>query len=469
LSKSDVGKSILMYFHSFLEYVDVYYRGINMNMSVRVKFNLRCLYGNTVLFFVSLLFMVVMISSPLVSVYSGVSPFVIGADSVNNASELEAAIAAPGEKFVITFGADITLDETLVIPDGKDITLKSRTDEFKLIGAADKSTIAVESNGLLEIDGIIVTHAKGDMGNGVSVASDATLMLSSGMIVNNTVDGCGGGVYNMGVFEMYGGKIFGNSAYDGGGGVYTCGVFKLFGGDITNNTAIYGGSVLNDGGSFNMDDGKISDSTASVGGGVYTTSGTFTMSNGEIYNNTAASGGGVYTYYGTFYLDGGRVSSNTATGNGGGVGVPDRSGLGFVYVSRGVTFSNNRASASYDRDSDDDDVYNSQIKGIVWSSPFTQGYNNYDINYLPRGNSSDDSGSSSNNNNKDDDNTTTLPSSTAIPSNSVMPSEKTGDGVSDYLWQIIVAIVLVGVLVGAVLFFYRPNKNVTAVEKNLSA
>jgi uncharacterized repeat protein (TIGR02543 family) len=57
--------------------------------------------------------------------------------------------------------------------------------------------------------------------------------------------------------------------------------------------------------------------------------------------------------------------------------------LGRLFVSNGVVFSNNSALASYNRDPAHDAIYKAYIAdSVVWSEPFTQGYNNYDISYV---------------------------------------------------------------------------------------
>jgi hypothetical protein len=56
--------------------------------------------------------------------------------------------------------------------------------------------------------------------------------------------------------------------------------------------------------------------------------------------------------------------------------------LELLFVSNGVKFSSNYASAAYDRDTMHDNVYNSQIGNkVTWTTSFSQGYNNYDISY----------------------------------------------------------------------------------------
>jgi hypothetical protein len=78
---------------------------------------------------------------------------------------------------------------------------------------------------------------------------------------------------------------------------------------------------------------------------------------------------------------GGVISNNTAV-TGGGIGVAVVENLRGIFVSDGVTFSNNRATVAYNRASTHDSLYNSHIgSSVIWTSPFTQGYNNYDISY----------------------------------------------------------------------------------------
>ena len=78
---------------------------------------------------------------------------------------------------VIALDNDITLTEQLVIPANKDITLTSNKESelYKLIGTSydeygvivggsSVSTITVDSNGALKLDGISVTHTRYTLG-----------------------------------------------------------------------------------------------------------------------------------------------------------------------------------------------------------------------------------------------------------------------------------------------------------------
>jgi hypothetical protein len=195
----------------------------------------------------------------------------------------------------------------------------------------------------------------GNTGDGVYISRGA-FTLFGGEIVGN-----GRGVSNSGTFTMSNGKISGNTADSNGGGVYNIGIFTMNGGEISNNVVT---------GSYN-------------GGGVWT-NGNFTMSGGEISKNTALNGGGVFVDKGNFNLYGGKILGNTATRNGGGVWVTDTvTNFDRLTVRNGVVFSDNRASASYSRDSEHDSIYRAYIEdNVKWSGSFTQGYNNYDISYV---------------------------------------------------------------------------------------
>ena len=389
------------------------------------------------LIFVSLLLVTLLFTACFVSVFSGFSLFVSGVDvTVSDQNALRAAVAgAPSGlrvSYVIALSADISLTGSLVIPAGKNITLTNAGGVICSLIALVNNVDTIVVNGVLVLDGITVTHANNFSGNGVTVNEGGTFIMNTGEISGNTASGRGGGVYNNGgVFEMHGGRIINNTASEGGG-VYNSGSFRLFNGVISSNTAsfrgggvfggftMFGGKISGNngvgvhiiwpasfnlfggeisfntnggvflvGGFFNMTGGVISNNTAIYsggGGGVWLT-GTFTMTGGVISGNSATSGGGVYVGHDVigntvFYLLGGEISNNVALDDGGGVWV-ELGRLDRLFVSDGVVFSNNRASAAYNRDSIFDYVYNSQVgRNVVWSSPFTQGYNNYDVSFV---------------------------------------------------------------------------------------
>jgi hypothetical protein len=485
-----------------------------MNINIKSNFD-RCLHSRKTLTLVSLLFMIAMISSPLISTFNGVSPFALGADpnvtieDNKEATLVEAINKAPsdGTSYVIALSKNINLEDTLQIPSGKNITLmtESTTSRRNLFGANGKATITVETGGALVLDGIIVTHDDNAKGTGVYVSKNSKFTLVSGRISNNNATD-GGGVYNDGNFTLTGGEISGNAASSSGGGVYNLGNFTLTGGEIFNNGAKFGGGVYDEGVVFRMTGGRIYKNIAtSDGGGVYTDDGDFRMSNGQISNNTASSsgggvyndgsfvlsgdgmifnntattgggvytrdifnmvngiisnntatdGGGIYIYSGEFVMDAGRIANNTASRNGGGIGVNSFSILDDITIYRDAVFSGNKASAAYNRASDDDKLYNDHIDPrVTWSSSLRQGYNNYDIQYT-RGEKIDvevkptPTASPS-----------PSPSSTTAPStNPTRAPTPTAPPEGDFpVWQVLVVIIIILGLVIALLVFYLPKR-----------
>ncbi|MCL1970704.1 MAG: InlB B-repeat-containing protein [Candidatus Bathyarchaeota archaeon] len=278
--------------------------------------------------------------------------------------------------------------------------------------------------------GVISNNIADQWGGGVNIEPGSTFSLYGGVVSNNKANGygVGGGVCADGVFEMFGGEISGNTAIRGGGGVYSRGqsgasnftmvdglifnnsvtsgsgygggvavsnpcVFTMKGGKILDNTApSYGGGVYISGATFNMTGtGILSGNNATDGGGVYLTgiAGRFNMTDSSVISGNLAknNGGGVYVGNGWFNLTGGTISYNTATQNGGGIWVTDSpvdtTGLERLTIDGDVTFSNNIAFDAYDRDPVHDSYYIALIgPDVIWSEPFIQGYNNYDISYI---------------------------------------------------------------------------------------
>jgi len=316
-----------------------------MVMSVEVSFGIRC----RCLLFVSLMFVFVLLvslfSCVLVVGVENVSSLEVGVVHVSSESGLRNAVrnAPNGTSVVIALDNDITLTEGgLTIPTKKDITLTSNNKEkgfYQLIGLKYRGydgkvysidTINVAYDGVLRLDGIIVTHAEGVDGAGIYIQHDGTLIMYDGKISGNNIptylssgmwSGSGGGVENRGgVFVMFGGEISGNTAGMSGGGVYNVGNFTMHGGKISDNKAekYDGGGVCSFGGTFEMFSGEISGNVAgNDGGGIRC--GKFVMHDGKISNNYAnQAGGGVYGG-GVWVMFGGEITNNTAGTDGGGV------------------------------------------------------------------------------------------------------------------------------------------------------
>jgi len=255
----------------------------------------------------------------------------------------------------------------------------------------DNST--VYNTGTVIMYGGKISGNSSGVGGGVRVQSaiseNASFIMYGGEISDNTA-ATGGGVTSNGLFIMNGGKISGNTAGMRGGGVSNSwhGVFIMNGGEISGNSAARegGGGVSNWHGSMNTSDARFTmnggiisgNSSAGNGAGVQNERGTFTMNGGKISGNTATSGGGGLWSNNTSIVNHGEISGNRAGWNGGGgVWIQNYTDL---TVGANVVFSGNKATAAHERNPDNDAVYASNIRGTQWTTPFTQGYNNFDIN-----------------------------------------------------------------------------------------
>jgi hypothetical protein len=181
-----------------------------MDTKTKSGFSLRKVQRKTWL--VISLLLILLVVSLIVCVLT-LSP-IQGTVYVKTETELRTATnnAAYGLPVVIVLDQGITLTEPLVISVNKHITLESKGDMFsKLISTSNGPTVIVENSGTLGLEGIIVTHARGVHGTGVTVASGGTLSMTDGEILGNKVNYSGGGVYNSGTFTMSGDSVIANN------------------------------------------------------------------------------------------------------------------------------------------------------------------------------------------------------------------------------------------------------------------
>jgi formylglycine-generating enzyme required for sulfatase activity len=214
---------------------------------------------------------------------------------VANWAELVVAVAAVPDSTPVTIYIEDSFDQTggnlLNIASGKNITLTSltartitRTAPATLINVSGALTLAgdLTLDGGAQINPTTGAWVSGvEANNGVVYnQSTGTFTMTENAVITggyNTSSGAGGGVHNLGTFNMEGGTIRGNVALSGGG-VFTdntTGPFTMSGGTISGNFAVYN--------SGNPGSGN--------GGGVNNSAGTtFTMSGGIIYGADATGG-----------------------------------------------------------------------------------------------------------------------------------------------------------------------------------
>ncbi|MDR2502712.1 MAG: hypothetical protein LBC78_05640, partial [Oscillospiraceae bacterium] len=279
------------------------------------------------------------------------------------------------------------------------------------------------------------TITENDSGNGGAINADSlrTLEIKNSTISNNTARSDGAALYafNSGLITISDSSLTGNKASRFGGAISSHAEIVITNTLIDNNeSADNGGAIymrnypltvtgtsvvsnntsgVNGGAIYAQNEGSVYTVTVSVsgaarittnravdGGGIYIKStrgatwgpyiSTLNVSgNAVIDNNTATGGGGgIYTELDSVLNVSGsaQLLNNTAAGDGGAIYF-DHANLEKLGVSAGVTFANNAASRSADRSSSDDATYYAHIFATQWTSPFTQGYNNYDIAYDP--------------------------------------------------------------------------------------
>ena len=199
----------------------------------------------------------------------------IGSDWIYLQEEINATQSGGTITLTKDYAAD-PIDETLVFPENKSITL--------------------DLNGH--------TLDKSGSGQVIRIPQTSTVTITDGS-------------------EKHDGKITGGDSFKGG--VYVQGTLNFENGSVTGCTATNGGGIYNEG-TTQITGGQITGNTADYGGGICNT-GTLTISGGKIESNTATvSGGGIYNT-GTLNLYGGRITGNTAVKEGGGITVTGESSV----------------------------------------------------------------------------------------------------------------------------------------------
>lgn len=263
----------------------------------------------------------------------------------------------------------------------------------------------------------------GYFGGGI-YAYHSTVTIVGGEVRGNKVTGSGaynaggGGIYiQQGTAEITDVVVSGNEAYctnqnSGGGGIYIRDAsVAIKGGQVIGNTATLNHTSAAGGGGIcihnntttsnkyqvTIDGTEISGnkvvtpSQTGNGGGIYAyiPYNTMTVSDAVIDGNTAEKdGGGVYlASSGTFNMADSEITNNTAGNDGGGIYTLR---LSTVYTNN-VTFAENTAAKGYvwtvteNATSGDSKTHNSNIVNTTYTTPFTNAYSNYDINYIKSG------------------------------------------------------------------------------------
>ncbi|QSJ14074.1 cadherin-like domain-containing protein [Nostoc sp. UHCC 0702] len=149
------------------------------------------------------------------------------------------------------------------------------------------------------IDALTIANGNSVDGGGISINSNASLVLTNSTISNNN---SGGG-------------------FGGGGIANTSGTVNVINSTISGNTATFGGGIASNG-TLTVTNSTISGNTAGLFGGGIVAAGAVTLTGSTITNNTADSdndgsgnGGGIASFGGTITAQNTIIAGNFDTGN----------------------------------------------------------------------------------------------------------------------------------------------------------
>jgi len=202
---------------------------------------------------------------------------------------------------------------------------------FTITGGRGRSSPTLAGGITNPVGVLILTRSRisGNTGGGVYNGHSGTMTLSETTVSDNTKEGPGAGIYNVGIMTLTDSTVSGNVADDTmpgglGGGIYNTGTLALIGSTVSGNavsySAGYAGGGIHNVGSLSLTDSAVIDNTAGDGGGISTGADT-TLTRSLVSANTAVEGGGIRLDGGTLTLFESTLSGNTAIA-GGGIFVP---------------------------------------------------------------------------------------------------------------------------------------------------
>lgn len=235
---------------------------------------------------------------------------------------------------------------TLIIKDSS----PNKTGAITGISGNTSSLINVGNNATLILESGSLKNNTSREGGAIYVVPGSTFIMNGGYITNNTATN-GGGIYlkdkdvddpKGATFIMNGGYIANNSTQldqtvsDSssrymGGGIYAGigSIVNIANGELTNNTSSLGGAIhLKNNAHLEITKAIFKYNTSYRGGAIYSYQANSEIANAEISNNVAHTGAGIYlTSESSFSFQTGLISKNEASANGGG-----------IYISYSSTF-----------------------------------------------------------------------------------------------------------------------------------
>jgi len=201
------------------------------------------------------------------------------------------------------------------------VTINNSTVSGNRAGSLNGDGGGIYNEGALTINNSTVSGNTSDAidsgGGGIFSNNTGEVTINNSTVSgNSTMDGHGGGIYNIGEMALSNSTISGNSTiHRSGGGIHNVGALTI------NNSTVRGNSSLDGGGIFNNDSGEliISNSTFSensavlTGGGIFNSSAlSISISNSTFSDNSSGDGGGGILNFGALSIINSTFSDNSA-------------------------------------------------------------------------------------------------------------------------------------------------------------
>ncbi len=219
-----------------------------------------------------------------------------------------------------TGGGDevVLISKSVTLSGGWDGTFAAQNSVSTIDGGDSRRGITADSSVNALVERFVVQN--GIDGNGGGISNGGTLTVNNTIINDNMSFNGGGGIINNGTLTLNNSTISDNTTSDGGaGGILNSGTLIMYNSIVSGNTGTSGSGIIN-WGSLTLNNSTISDNTAIEWGGGIRNSDTLTVNNSTISGNTSFNGGGgiINEGDGTVVLNIGTVSGNVA-GEGGGI------------------------------------------------------------------------------------------------------------------------------------------------------
>jgi serine/threonine protein kinase len=297
-----------------------------------VRYQLRLLVGITSMVLVGMLVVALVLQGSLLAAQGSLlktqrdllASLPVSVTNLNDhgPGSLRDAIARASDGEAITFAKN--LKGTITLTSGelnitrKNVVISGPSASILSISGGTTSRVFNINEGTVTISNVTIKNSHAlrngesftlsSSGSGGAIFNHfGSLVLVNSIILDNTADTNGGGIFNLGTLSLINSTVSGNTARvdnagngGNGGGIFNFGTLNLINSTVSGNTSHKsGGGIYNeDSGVLTLTNSTISGNiAASDGGGIFgvgqSGSGQFSLTFCTVYDNTAKAGGGI--------------------------------------------------------------------------------------------------------------------------------------------------------------------------------